>query len=39
MFEVLLIQSQEGINHFAGWGGAEGHQSCEQALCEQSGVS
>ena len=38
--EVLLIQSQEEIHHLADWeGGIEGHQDCEQTLCEQVGVS
>ena len=41
LFEVLLIQVQEEIYHFAGWeeGGVKGHNNCEQTFCEQTGVS
>ena len=39
LFEVLLIEIQEEIRHFAGWeGGLVGHKNCEQAFCEQTGV-
>ena len=32
LFEVLLIEIQEEIHHFAGWegGGVKGHKNCEQ---------
>ena len=31
LFEVLLIEIQEEIHHFAGWeGGGKGHKNCEQ---------
>ena len=40
LFEVLLMQIQEEIHHFAAWeGGVEGHQNCEQNFCEETGVS
>ena len=41
LFEVLLIEIQEDIHHFAGWeeGGVKGHKNCEQTFCEQTGVS
>ena len=40
LFEVLLKEIQEEINHFAGWeGGVKGHKNCEQIFCEQTGVS
>ena len=40
LFEVLLIEIQEEIHHFAGWeGGVKGHKKCEQTSCEQTGVS
>ena len=39
LFEVLLIEIQEEIHHFAGWeGGVKGHESFEQKFCEQTGV-
>ena len=42
LFEILLIDIQEEIHHFAGWGGGggvTGHKNCEQKFCEQTGVS
>ena len=41
LFEVLLIENQEEIHHFAGWegGGVKGRKNCEQTFCEQTGVS
>ena len=41
LFEVLLIQIQEEIHHFAGrgGGGVKGHKNCELKFCEQTGVS
>ena len=41
LFEVLLIEIQKEIHHFAGWeeGGGQGHKNCEQKFCEQTGVS
>ena len=40
LFEVLLMEIQEKIHHFAGWeGGVKGHKNCEQTFCEQIGVS
>ena len=41
LFEVLLIEIQEEIHHFAGWqgGGVKGHKNSEQNICEQTGVS
>ena len=39
-FEVLLIEIQEEVLHFAGWeGGAKGHKNSEQIFCEQTGAS
>ena len=40
LFEVLLIEIQEEIHHFAGWegGGVKGHKNCEQNICEHTGV-
>ena len=39
LFEVLLIQIQEEIYHFAGWvgGGFNGHKNWELKFCEQTG--
>ena len=40
LFEVLLIEFQEEIHHFAGWeGGVKGHKNCQQRFCEQTGIS
>ena len=41
LIEVLLIETQEEIHHFAGWegGGVKGRKNCEQKFCEQAGVS
>ena len=41
LFEVLLIEIQEEIHHFAGWegGGVKGRKNFEQKFCEQTGVS
>ena len=41
LFEVLLIEIQEEIHHFAGWegGGVKWCENCEQKFCEQTGVS
>ena len=41
LFEVILIEIQEEIHHFAGWegGGVKGRKNCEQTFCEQTGVS
>ena len=41
LFEVLLIEVQEEIHHFAGWegGGVKGHKNSEQKFREQTGVS
>ena len=39
LFEVLSIEIQEEIHHFAGWeGGVNGDKNCEQKCCEQTGV-
>ena len=36
LFQVLLIEIQEEIHHFAGWeGGVKGNKNCEQKSCEQ----
>ena len=41
LFDVLLIEIQEEMLHFAGWegGGVKGRKNCEQKFCEQTGVS
>ena len=41
LFEVLFIEIQEEIHHFAGWegGGVKGHKNREEKFCEQTGVS
>ena len=40
LFEVLLIEIQEEIHHFPGWGGGFNvRKNCEQKFCEQTGVS
>ena len=41
LFEVILIEIQEKMHHFAGLGGGgvKGHKNCEQKFCEQTGVS
>ena len=41
LFEVLLIEIQEEIYHFAGWegGGVEGRKNCDLNFYEQIGVS
>ena len=36
-FEILLIEIEEEIHHFAGWGGFKGRENCEQTFCEQTG--
>ena len=40
LLEVLLIEIQEEIHHFAGWeGGVKGRENREQKCCEQTGIS
>ena len=38
VFEVLLIQIQEDVYHFAGREGVEGHQTCEHNVGALTGV-